>query len=120
MSELKAVRARTQVYLLTVTQLDPATGMTGPVDLDGKTLRFTASRYFGKDPVIAKYSPDGGIVIGTPTSAGLATMTINPADTQVLPDIDVNTLDWDAVLVDGSNEYPLDGGELSIYGNVTP
>ncbi len=110
-------RLRTASWLLTVTESDGTT----PIDLSGKTLWFFAKERLS-DPdnraaVRKNSSTIGGIVV-TDSSNGLATLTIDPADTNGLPLKTSIVLLCESILVDGPNRYELDAGQLTVLGNV--
>ena len=114
--DLNAVRDRTNqwqaVCVLTASPLVP-------FDLTSARLVFSASPTpQAQPPTIQKDSASiGGIVITNPTQ-GLATITLAPADTNVLPDNYANFLYWDLAAIVGTSVYPLANGNLTVQQNV--
>ncbi len=114
MADLTITRARTAVFDIAVTSEGVA------VDLSGKSLRFAAKSLIGSTDLMFSKATGAGITTNSPASAGLATLQIDPADTSGLPDIQRTSAVWDLTLVDSTNVYQLDSGNLSILGNVVP
>ncbi len=112
-SSIEMTRDRTALFEIAVTS------QNGPVDLAGKSLAFAAKENLSDSAVlISKTSPSSGITISSPTSAGLAVLSIDPADTVALTDIQSHTLVWDVKLTDGAAEYGIAAGTLKVFGNV--
>lgn len=76
---LSMVRGKTGLFFLSVFQQDGVT----PQNLAGSQLWFHAA-FSDYSLVIDKFSPSGGIIV-TNAAAGLATLTLDPADTTGLP-----------------------------------
>jgi hypothetical protein len=98
------------------------TDKNGVVDLTGKSLIFTLkSKVSDADNAAVaqkKSAGSAGIVISSPFNAGLATITLLPADTRGLSD-NWQLLLWDLQLVDGSNIYTVATGELEVTPDIT-
>ena len=111
---LRMTRARTAVFSIAVLQNG------APLNVTGKTLYFTA-KFKVQDAdaaAVVKKSTGSGIVV-TDAPNGLATLTINPADTAALAEKNTQRLVCDVALKDGANVYELDSGTLDVAGNVT-
>ena len=114
---------------LTMTRGDSATitvtvvgGDGEPVDLTGKTLRFTAKASPADaqaEAIIAK-STDAGITHQAQTGAteGLADVTIDPADTVTVAAYPVAFV-YDVQLTDGANTYTTETGSLVVRPDIT-
>ncbi len=103
-------RLRTALFTIAVTRDGAA------LDLTGKVLRFDAAS--SANILISKSSASAGITIASPESAGIATLHFDPADTDMLPNIQKQTLVWELGLIDGSNVYQLATGQLNVLSNV--
>ncbi len=118
MLNLTMTRLRTAAWDLTVTQ-----GSNPPVvvDLTGKVLWFFA-KFSISDPdskaAVRKNSTTVGGITVTDAVNGLATLTLDPADTDRIPLKASTQLMCDLVLIDGINKYELDTGTLTIVGNI--
>lgn len=107
---LTMTRGKSGVFFLTVVQMDGVT----PQDLTGVTL------YFHCDVggiEIDLSSPSGGITI-TDAAGGLATVTIDPADTDAVPVTGIYQGPFEVTLDDGTNVYVVDDGTLTVSPNV--
>ena len=105
---LSLTRLKTGLYNVTVTNGDGSA-----LDLTGMTLYFHAAGVVEID----KSSPSDGITI-TSAAAGLAQLQIDPADTEDVPADGNFGLSCELTLVNGSNYYPLNSGNLHISPNV--
>ncbi len=108
---LSIVRDKTAIYYI-----DALLGDGTPMPLGAGVMYFHASNGgFGID----KSSPSNGIVI-TDAANGLATLTINPADTAALPANGVFGMPCELTLVGGSPAGTLElaTGNLTISPNV--
>lgn len=115
MSQLSMVRGDTLIFDVAVVDKAGA-----PVNITGKTLIFTVkARYSDADnaAIAQKKTPSSGITI-TNGAGGLATVTLQPADTRNLTD-QWQTLVWDLQLVDGTNVYTVASGTLQVTPDVT-
>jgi hypothetical protein len=105
--------------ILTITVID---GADQPLDLTGKTLRFTAKRHMSDDQadaVIAKSSGNGITHLAqSGDTLGEAEVAIVPGDTATLPAYTV-ALFYDVELADGDERYQTESGTLSIMPDVT-
>lgn len=88
-----------------------------------KESTFTAKRHIGDsnaDAVFQKHSGVGGCIVATNAAGGLATITVDPADTA---DLDrrarPHELVYDLELRDGANVYTLALGTLRVSSDVT-
>lgn len=109
---LTMVRDKTGVFFLSVYQSDGVT----PQSLVGSTLWFHALG-FGLE--IDKSSPASGITIqNTAGGANCATLQIEPGDTTALPDGGVYRMPCELTLQNGSENYELANGWLTISANV--
>lgn len=107
---LTMTRGKTAVFHLTVVQSDGTT----PQDLTGLTVYFHA---IVGGVTLAKESPGDGIVI-TDAVGGLATVTIDPADTAGVPSTGVYQGPFEVVVSNGTDAYNVDSGTLTISPNV--
>lgn len=107
---LSMTRGTTGVWYITVFQFDGVT----PQDLTGATLNFRA---VVDDVNISKSSPSGGIII-TNAALGLATLTIDAADTADVDDDGTFVGPCELQLTSGGDPYELNSGNLTIYPNV--
>lgn len=109
---LAIIRAKTAIYYLTV-----ETAAGEPFDIGASTLYFHASN---GSFVLDKSSPDNGIVIND-GSEGLATMTIDPADTESLGAQGVFEMPCEFTLTGGNagdGIFDIGTGNLTISPNV--
>jgi hypothetical protein len=80
MADLTAVRGDTNEYDVTVTRDGSA------LDLTGATLKFTAKRSMDDSDLQAVFQKTiGSGIVVTDEPGGLATLTVDPADTSSLP-----------------------------------
>ncbi len=105
---LKNIRGRTGLWKIAVLQADGT-----PQNITGLTLWFRADV---GGVTIAKTSPSGGIAI-TNASGGLATLKIDPADTDGIPASGVYGGPCELVMQDGIDSYPLGDGTIVISPN---
>jgi len=114
--QLSMTQNKTGVFFLSVFQSDGVT----PQSLVGSTLWFHAA-YTPAGFSLNKSSPSSGITINN--SAGgtdCATLQIEPGDTAALalgPEA-VATMDCELTLQNGSEDYELNRGTLTVTGNV--
>ena len=119
MSHLAVTRGDSATFTLTLTDED--TG--APVNLTGMTMTFTAKRRptdSDAQALIAKSTADG-IVIDVAPETGLATLTLDPADTEDLSPAQIGrSLYWDLQIDDmaGDVRTPL-SGLLAISADMT-
>ncbi len=108
---LSITRAKTAIYNLVI-----LTAAGTPMDLGSGVLYFHASN---GDFTISKFSPSGGINI-TNATLGLATITIDPADTETLGASGVFGMPCEITLTGGSpaGSLELATGNLTISPNV--
>lgn len=108
---MSIVRAKTAIYYIDIVRADGVT-----FDLTDSVLYFHASN----GPfAIEKFSPTDGIVV-TDAVLGLATLTIDPADTESLGSSGVFGMPCEFTLVDGSPAGTLElaTGNLTVSPNV--
>ncbi len=103
-------RGTTGVWYITVYQYDGTT----PQDLTGSTLTFNATV---DDVNITKSSPSSGITV-TNASGGLATLTIDAADTTDVDDDGTFVGPCELQLTSSGDPYELNSGTLTVYPNV--
>lgn len=121
MVSLSMTRLRTASWALTVTQIDTVT----PLPLSGgKVLWFFAKKYLtdhDNASVIRKNSASVGGITVTDAPNGLATLQIDPADTDAVRSGGQGQMIFpcEFVLIDGSNRYELDTGTIAIGPNVS-
>lgn len=108
--QLEMFRGNTKKFNLTVTQ-----GST-PVNLTGAGLWFTVRRCPGGTQVMQK-SVGAGITL-TDAAAGLARVTIDPADTTSLPSAPIS-MAYDVEYEAGGEVYTLVTGELVVHPDIT-
>ena len=108
---LSMTRDKTAVFYLTVVEYDGVT----PQNLTGSTLYFHAATSQGF--YINKNSPSDGIVV-TDATGGLATLTIDPADTTDLAENGNYAMPCELTLVNGGATYELNRGTLRVLPNV--
>ncbi len=106
---LSMTRAKTGAWLLTVTD---STGAAQ--DLTGMTLWFHA---VVGGVAIDKSSPSDGITI-TNAAGGLATLQLEPADSEAIGDTGVFSGPCELTLVNGAERYELNAGTLRVTANV--
>ncbi len=108
---LSITRAKTAIYNLVI-----LTAAGTPMDLGAGILYFHASN---GDFSLDKNSPSNGIVI-TSATAGLATLTISPADTESLGSSGVFGMPCEITLTGGSpaGSLQLATGNLTVSPNV--
>ncbi len=108
---LSIVRAKTAIYNLVILKADGT-----PMDLGAGILYFHASN---GDFTLAKNSPSDGIEI-TGAATGLATLTIDPTDTEPLGASGVFGMPCEITLVGGSpaGSLELATGNLTVSPNV--
>jgi len=116
MSLLTMKRGDRAEFAITLTDVD--TGL--PLDLTTMTLRFTAKRRatdLDADALIAK-TEGAGITVDVDPSTGLATLEIEPEDTEDLTDL--RSLYWDVQVDNGAGDVrtPL-SGLLAISADIT-
>lgn len=91
-----------------------------PLDLTGLSLTFTAKRRMSDpdDDAIIQKTTAAGIVVDDDPTTGLAVLTLEPEDTELLTDL--RRLRWDVQVDDGAGDVrtPL-RGQLSIAADVT-
>lgn len=90
----------------------------GPLDLTGKTLRFTAKRSHSNtdaEAVTSKVSGDG---IELMEETGMAEIALDPADTRDLPARLVRLV-YDVQLKSGSEVFTVAAGTLTVNPDVT-
>jgi len=114
-TNLSMIRGDTRSFALTLTD-----GAGSPLDLTDVTLTFTAKLRLtdaDDEAIIVKTDADG-IEISDDPSDGMATLTIDPEDTEVLGYS--RSLYWDLQVEDalGAVQTPL-SGRLSIRADVT-
>ncbi len=107
---LSMTRGTTGVWYITVYQYDGTT----PQDLTGSTLTFNATV---DDVNITKSSPSSGITV-TNAVAGLATLTIDAADTTGVEDDGTFVGPCELQLTSSGDPYELNSGTLTVYPNV--
>ncbi len=107
---LSMTRGTTGVWYITVYQYDGTT----PQDLTGSTLTFNATV---DDVNITKSSPSSGITI-TNAVAGLATLTIDAADTTGVEDDGTFVGPCELQLTSSGDPYELNSGTLTVTPNV--
>lgn len=116
MTLLSMTRGDQQAFEVAFTDAD---GLA--VDLTGVTLTFTAKRRptdADVDAVISITSTDGGIAVNANPATGLATLTLEPADTEDLTNL--RSLYWDIQLDDGAGDVRTpSSGRLAISSDVT-
>ncbi len=105
---LSLTRLKTALFNITVVEDDGSA-----LDLAGLTLYFRASGVVD----IEKYSPSNGITI-TNAAGGLAQLTIEPADTATVPAGGDFSIPCELTLLDGTNPFELNKGNLHITPNV--
>ena len=115
MSRLSIVRGDTKAFTLTLTDVD-----TGdPLLLTGLDLTFSVKYRLAdtqEDALIVKTSGDGIVVAGDP-ALGIATLTLEPDDTNGLTN--VRTLVWDVQVEDGLEVRTPLMGTFYLIGDVT-
>ena len=109
---LSMTRMKTGVFTITVTQADGSTAQ----DLTGSTLYFHAATEDGAFD-LTKSSPSSGITI-TSASLGLASLQIDPADTESLSATGSYSIPCELTMVSGSNRYEVASGALVVTPNV--
>ena len=91
-----------------------------PLDLTALSLTFTAKRRLSDsdDQAVIQKTADAGIVVDADPTTGLAVLTLEPEDTELLTDL--RTLRWDIQVDDGAGDVrtPLKG-KLAIAADVT-
>ena len=115
MTALEITRGDTRTLDVTCFQPDGVTAL----DITGFDLWWTAKRTTGDpDPgVMQKTTATGGIAV-TGAASGLATVTIDPADTSALPG--VTQLVWDLQARDPAGRiHTLASGTLTVLADVT-
>lgn len=118
MTDLKMYRRDTAVFLLPVTRPDDD-GVEQPVDLTLTGTRVTFSaKYFAQDPdvdrVMQKTETDGITLAGN-----VATIRLEPADTENVPNIVVSLL-WDVQVVEPDETVTtVAGGTLIINPDIS-
>jgi hypothetical protein len=85
-----------------------------PVNIGSTSFYFMAKESPKETDATAKISKStgSGIVI-TNAAGGLLEVTINPADTTALPQLNTD-LQWMLRWIDGANSYILDGGVMTV------
>src|SRR5438034_3432 len=115
MVNLTITRGDTLVFTAAILQSGAAFNLTGC------TVRMTAKWGFADADgaaVFARTSPSTGIYLGTP-AAGIATVTLVPANTASLPAAIV-ILKWDLQVTDGSaHVYTVASGDLVVNPDVS-
>jgi hypothetical protein len=88
-----------------------------PLNLTGKRVLWAAKRStLDAQALISKSSATSGITLTNP-AGGIATVTLDPADTSGFPDTVV--LQWDAQVDDNPlNPQTVDSGTLTVYPDV--
>lgn len=113
-TDLSMTRGDTAVFTVTLSNLS-ASGLTGC------SLYFAAKRSVSDASPLFTKSIGSGISVttnGSDTVSGVASVSLNPADTSSLPDYPT-LLDWDCVLVDGSgNHTTVASGTLFVSPDV--
>jgi hypothetical protein len=118
MSKITVVRGDTKLIQITALQNGVA------VDLAGCDLWFTvkdSKQRSDSDAVIQKTIGDG-ISVGSPTTNGQFTVTIDPEDTEDLPfgEKDILSYYWDCQLKNGSDQiFTFASGTLEVTPDVT-
>lgn len=106
------VRGKTGKFFLSAYQNDGTT----PQDLTGSILWFHVD-VGGLE--LEYYSPSNGITITVMAGgADCATLQIEPADTDAIPEGGLFQGPWELILQNGSEYYPLASGSLTVYPNV--
>lgn len=107
---LEMTRTRTAIWRVAITQYDV------PLDLSGMTLRFAAKVLPSDTAAVIEKATASGIT-AIDEAGGIVELEVSPSDTEALANVRT-VLVCDMVLVDGSREYQVASGKITILPNV--